>query len=804
MDGYTRKEKVRIEVKNDCEEMEHFHQDIELIYVLEGNLSIKIGEKTISMNAEDIYIINANKHHSLHGSEDILFAKFLIEYQLISDITNSVDIIFWCDSTKDKDERYDKLRILLKRLLNHYLTTQEKTADFGHIALCYQILELLSVHFLVQIADKENIDEQDRFEDRILQINNYIRLKYNQQISLKELSEKLFLSNGYLSRFFKKNYGMSFAEYLTNVRLYHAVDELIYTDIPITRIAFDNGFASVTIFNKAFKKAYGETPSSFRRKSFKEKYKQEDKIPDKTVEMRLERILMDEGIENTAEEDEEKIHIEASTATSMRVVPVWNHMMNIGAAEDLLRSEVREHLVLLKETFGIKYVRFWNLFAKELLIDTNQSEGMYNFSRVDSILDFILQQGMKPHIELGPKPRRIHKSVQDSLTQMEERTQIQEERWQMLMDSMMKHFLQRYGQAEVEQWRMELWCDERMPKNKESREQYFCLFNTTYKTVRKYCNFLEVGGCGFRGDYEQEADRQMLMEWGKREFTPDFISMILYAYIRGEVDQDRFSRRSTDREALIRPVKWMRTSMQEAGFQDKKLYVTEWNLTISDRNYINDTCFKGAYVVKNILDFYGMVDDAGYFTGTDRISEYFDSNFILHGGTGLLTKHGILKPAGFAFEFFNRLYPYLISKDSSCIVTTNGHGAYGILCHNMRSLNYNYYFTKENEIEKEHLWKYYEDTKTAELEIVLSDMEDGVYQMKMYRVNEKNGSILYIWKEMQYTQELDREDLKYFKRTCEPKLTIEKIRAEEGRIKTKIRLLSNEIIYIKIQRLYEV
>lgn len=804
MDGYIRKEKVRIEVQNDSEEMEHFHQDIEMIYVLEGNLSVEIGENTIAMNAEDIYIINANKRHRLHGSQDVLFIRFLIEYQLISDIINSVDIIFWCDSTKDKDERYDKLRMLLKKLLNHYLTNKEKTADFGYIALCYQILELLSVHFLVQIADKEHIDEQDRFEERILQINNYIRLNYNQQISLKELSEKLFLSNGYLSRFFKKNYGMSFAEYLTNIRLYHAVDELIYTDTPITRIAFDNGFASVTIFNKAFKKAYGETPSSFRRKFSKEKSKQEKKIQDKTVEMRLERILMDEGIESTAEKDEEKIYMETSTATSKRVVPVWNHMMNIGAAEDLLRSEVREHLVLVKEAFGVKYVRFWNLFAKELLIDTNQSEGMYNFSRLDSILEFILQQGMKPHIELGMKPKRIHKSVQDSLIQIEEQTQINEEHWQMFMDSMMKHFLQRYGQAEVEQWRMELWCDERLPKNKESRDQYFRLFNITYKTVRKYCNFLEVGGCGFRGDYEQETDRQMLIEWGKQECIPDFISMILYAYIRGEEDQDRFSRRSTDREALVRPVKWMRTSMKEAGIQDKKLYVTEWNLTISDRNYINDTCFKGAYVVKNILDFYGMVDDAGYFTGSDRISEYFDSNLILHGGTGLLTKHGILKPAGFAFEFFNRLYPYLISRDSSCIVTTNGHGTYGILCHNMRSLNYNYYFTKENEIEKEHLWKYYEDTKTAELEIVLSDMQDGVYQMKMYRVNEKNGSILYIWKEMQYTQELDREDLKYFKRTCEPKLTIEKIRAEDGRINTKIRMLPNEIIYIKIQKVYEI
>ena len=46
---------------------------------------------------------------------------------------------------------------------------------------------------------------------------------------------------------------MSFAEYLTNVRLFHAVDDLLYTSTPITRIAYDNGFASVAVFNKIFK-----------------------------------------------------------------------------------------------------------------------------------------------------------------------------------------------------------------------------------------------------------------------------------------------------------------------------------------------------------------------------------------------------------------------------------------------------------------------------------------------------------------------------------------------------------------------
>ena len=59
---------------------------------------------------------------------------------------------------------------------------------------------------------------------------------------------------------------MSFADYLTNVRLHHAVDQLLYTDIPITRIVYDNGFSSVALFNKAFKKEYGETPSAVRKR----------------------------------------------------------------------------------------------------------------------------------------------------------------------------------------------------------------------------------------------------------------------------------------------------------------------------------------------------------------------------------------------------------------------------------------------------------------------------------------------------------------------------------------------------------
>lgn len=120
----------------------------------------------------------------------------------------------------------------------------------------------------------------------------------------------------------------------------------------------------------------------------------------------------------------------------------------------------------------------------------------------------------------------------------------------------------------------------------------------------------------------------------------------------GEVAQDNYSKRLTDSEGFLHYMQKVKRYMAESGIEETyPVYVTEWNLTISDRNYINDTCFKGAYVVKNILDCYPLCEGMALFQGSDRISEYYDSHDMLYGGTGIITKDGILKPAGFAFDF---------------------------------------------------------------------------------------------------------------------------------------------------------
>ncbi len=803
MDEYSRKEKLRIDVLNTTEEREHFHQDIELLYVLEGKMDVTIGEQVTHMEREDILVINANKKHKISASQDILFARLFITYQLVSDIFQSVDIIFWCDSTKEDSARYDELRSVLKNLLNHFLSTRGGVANFGHIALCYQVMDILSVHFLVQATDKENMNEKDRFEDRILQINNYMRANYNQPISLKDLSEKLFLSHGYLSRFFKKNYGMSFAEYLSNIRLYHAVDELLYTNTPITRIAYDNGFASVAVFNKAFKNAYGDTPSAVRKRSREQKEEQEKDENDILIEERLEKFLREDGLKRE-EESSSKGVIKGSCSVKTREATafIWRRMINIGSASDLLKSEVREHVILLREALKFQYVRFWNLFSKEMLVDFAGEYKEYNFTKVDSILDFLLNQGLKPHIELGRKPKRIYKNVQEALVfHQEVESPATLHQWRELMKALMRHLIHRYGRHEVDTWRMELWMDENQWGKENAQEEYFALFSTIYEVVRGYSENIAIGGCGLRVGYVEQSEQDFLKKWNQQPHRPDFLSILYYAYERGEINQDRYSRRKTDNEGMLHCIQNVREIMAGANMQDLPLYITEWNLTISDRNYINDTCFKGAYVVKNVLDIYGMVDEISYFPGSDRVSEYFDSNLMLHGGMGVISKDGILKPAGFAFEFLNRLYRCFVGKDKNYLISTDGHDSYGIVCHNQKSLNYNYYFTKEDQVEKENIWKYFEDRETLEIKLCLCDVEDGMYQVKSYRINENNGSVLNIWAEMEYESELSRNDIKYFRRVCEPKLKIQKLEAKEHKLNLELILAPNEIGFVRIRRL---
>lgn len=788
-----KREEFTLSIESIASDRVHFHQDIELLFVLEGTVKVILENREICLNTEDIYVVNSNVKHSLEANGDILLMRLQIRYQTVVKGAEMEDIRFWCDSTVSENSNYDELRRKLFVMIRHYAENKTYDQTFEFLADCYGILNCITTQFMMRPAELAVSEDADRYEDRIRQINHYIYQNYDHDISLKELSEKLYLSNGYLSRFFKKNYGMNFAQYLTKVRVFRAADDLRYSDDSITRIAYNNGFTSAALFNKVFKKFYGQTPSEFRKNTVERTETVENQ---KVQEERIGQLIAREMIDQKQEiKDISRITGDFDVRVYNKLEDNWRHIINFGDAANLLHSTMREHLMLLHQALGFEYVRFHSLFTEEFYIRPSQEE--YNFTQIDSVLDFILEQDMKPFIDLGVKPKVVVHEVGMSEVERDSNMNLYTiESWEHLVRSFMRHMVKRYGQNAMNNWMIELWFDEEWRNDPGKREEYLEMFKVTYDAVKMVNKNIQVGGYGIRMDVGHRQRLEFLKKWNASCYRPDFLTAMFYGYKRGDDETEQSASRVTDNDIILHLIKKEKELILQAGMEDLPLLLNEWNLTPSVRNYINDTSFKGAYIIKNTLDLYGVVKQMGYAVGSDRQTLSFDSGEMIFGGGGLLTKDAIMKPAAFAFDFLNRLFPYFIGKNSNMLITTDGHDNYGIVCHNQQLLNYNYYLTPEASMDKTSMWKYYKDSRKLEIHIRLGRVTGGCYRIKLYRINEQYGNIMKVWSDMDYENDLSRNELKYFRQICEPNLTIRKVEAKDGALEIHEELQPNEITFI--------
>lgn len=94
----------------------------------------------------------------------------------------------------------------------------------------------------------------------------YMKNNLSENITLDKLAQMVHLEKNYLVRIFKNAYGQSPINALISMRMEHACDLVVNTDLPITEIAGLCGYTSPSYFTAEYKRHFGETPLHQRKK----------------------------------------------------------------------------------------------------------------------------------------------------------------------------------------------------------------------------------------------------------------------------------------------------------------------------------------------------------------------------------------------------------------------------------------------------------------------------------------------------------------------------------------------------------
>ena len=744
--------------------------ELVILYLLEGKMEIRCYEEKILMKSEDIFLLSPGMECEFLHASDVICGTAFYSPAVLSKIMRDRNIMLYADSARDMNHSYSDLREILQEMTKEYtLHTHETSAYMDSLML--KLLDCLIEKYQVR---KGIIETGAGAKDvRMRRMMQYITRNLNEEISLTELAKEMYVSASTLSRIFKKNTGYYFADYVMHMRIRNSLPQLQSTEQTITQVALNSGFSSSAAFNRSFKKTMGMMPTEYR-KNMRNAAKEEEIEAEEDIREELIR----KGYQYGRKELREEVTLDLPALRPQFYDMVWNECINIGDMFEMGRANTQFHVLYLQEHLHFKYVRLWNIFSVKMMISDGSTYGQYNFDLVNQILDFLVQNRIRPFLDLARRPDTAIRSEGSVIYFRDEYIPFASRRiWEDLLEAFLLEIVNRYGIEEVSTWIFEL-CHNGFHSVEETRVyedpnyDYFEVWKYAYTKIRKIVPGARFGGPSAAIGHDEEFVSGFLKKCVQENCRPDYVSFMLFPYEFAQGMKNLCSRSGLEPDR----VRQMKQLLSDAGMADSSLYITEWNNSIGNRNYLNDSCYRSAYLVSCIASLWSQVDMLAVMAGTDWVSNYFDSNKILNGGIGLIAKDMICKPAYFAFSFLRNMGRQLLAKDDHFLLSRNANGDLFFLCFHFSWLREDM-IGNGDDIDLQTVRQIrFADERKLELNIRIKNPEyRGEYIVKRRVLGENSGSILNEWAKLGFETRLNREDIKYLQAISVPGIGIERI-----------------------------
>src|SRR5579864_499533 len=351
----------------------------------------------------------------------------------------------------------------------------------------------------------------------------------------------------------------------------------------------------------------------------------------------------------------------------------WEKMFGSGRAILTLRESYRNDLRETKRITGFDYVRFHAIFHDEVGLYDEDKDGkpVYNFSYVDQIYDGLLENKVRPFIELSFMPRKLSadpKAIHPFWYKQNVAPPKDWNTWEQMIEGFTRHLVARYGEDEVAQWYFEVWNEPNIDfwAGDPKEATYYELYDRTVRAIKRVSPRLRVGG----PSTAQAAwvDR-FIRHTAEKNIPVDFVSTHVYG---NDLSTDVFgTKEKIPRNQMVcRAARKVYDQVKASARPNLPIIWSEYNASYMNEPNVTDALYMGPWLADTIRQCDGLGQMWSYWTFSDVFEEQGVVKQPFYGGFGLLAVGGLPKPAFNDFAILHKLGDLRLPTSSDSALVT--------------------------------------------------------------------------------------------------------------------------------------
>lgn len=355
----------------------------------------------------------------------------------------------------------------------------------------------------------------------------------------------------------------------------------------------------------------------------------------------------------------------------------WEAFANVDQFRWLARGDLQSQLACARDELGVRHVRAAAMFSPEMvvwdhdLVDWRLPEServkRANWQLVDLSIEGLLALGLKPVYTTCFTPAGM---TDDPTTCWPDNNPTGMPRdlvqWQAFVADGIRHCIARYGRDEVRSWYFECWNE---PNLKGcffggTKEEFFQLWAATWRAVKSVDPALRFGGPSTaRGEWIPE-----FLDFTTQDGTPpDYLVTHVYnndseGQPLSPFDGPASHKVKDSPHFATGVIRGLRRELDRRDFAGE-VHWNEWGRSWFPHDPLKETALEAAFIVKTMAECSQEADVFGFWCLSDIYNQAGFQSSEFQGNYGMLSLHGLRKPAWFAHQLLSRVGDRRLSCD---------------------------------------------------------------------------------------------------------------------------------------------